>query len=109
MGKFSIYRIDNVVGVVISKTCWIYCYTDIQRLNNDQSRHCLRSLANKIFSSALISREVQKSPSFIASSTILLLECVLMTECFVLDNHCLQFKKACFEVVGTIAKAARVL
>ena len=75
----------------------------------DSSRHCLPALASKMFSAGLISSEVQRSPSFNGIIDEFKSGMSFIMERSELEDHCIKFLRACIEIRGTIAKAARAL
>ena len=76
---------------------------------SDASRRCLQSLADEMFAAELISKDVQRSPSFDSIIDEFIAGMGCMSECYELEDHCIQFLKACIKVGGPIVKASRVL
>ena len=75
----------------------------------DSSRTCLPALASKMFAAGLISSEVQRSPSFNGIIDEFKSGMSFVTEKSELENHCIKFLRACIEIRGAIAMAARAL
>ena len=75
----------------------------------ESSRNCLAALASKMFSAGLISSEVQRSPSFNGIVDELKSGMSFITERSELENYCTKFLRACIEIRGAIAMAARAL
>ena len=66
-------------------------------------------LNNKMFSAGLISSEVQQSPSFNGIINEFKSGMSFIIEQSELEDHCIKFLRACIEIRGAIAKAARAL
>lgn len=114
IATFSLIALDII---------FLYNYIDVPKLKqsinkvltkrhaqlSDASRHCLQSLANEMFVAELISKQVQRSPLFDSIIDEFIAGMSFMSDYSEVDDHCVQFLKACIEVGGAIAKAARVL
>ena len=76
---------------------------------SDSSRRCLLVLASKMFSAGLISSEAHWSPSFNGIIDEFKSGMSFITERSELEDHCTKFLRACIEIRGAIAMAARAL
>ena len=75
----------------------------------DSSRNCLPALASKTFAAGLISSEAHWSPSFNGIIDEFKSGMSFITERSELEDHCTKFLRACIEIRGAIAMAARAL
>ena len=75
----------------------------------DSSISCLPALASKMFAAGLINSETQRSPSFNGIIDEFKAGMSFMTERSELEDHCTKFLRACIDIRGAIAMAARAL
>ena len=75
----------------------------------DSSRTCLPALASKMFPAGLVNDEDQQSPSFNGIINEFKSGMIFIMEQSELEDHCIKFLRACIEIRGSIAMAARAL
>ena len=75
----------------------------------DSSRNCLPALASNMYAAGLISNETQWSPSFKGIIDEFKAGMSFITERSELEDYCTKFLRACIDIRGAIAMAARAL